>query len=167
MRRLEQEVVLDPGATSGRGQARAQGCAGEGAGVLARGRDEARLAELERSAAAPGPAGAAGGAGPGGSIIGHAADLGQVTAADECVAAALSAFGRLDGVVHAAGIVRRQEDLRDTTDEQWARMMNLNLDASFRLARACLRAMVPHGGSVVLLGRQPPPGAAPGYASYC
>src|SRR5258708_4092341 len=167
MRRLEQQVVLVTGATSGIGHAIAQRCAAEGARVLATGRDEARVAELERSAAAPGPAGAAGGAGPGGSIIGHAADLGQVTAADECVAAALSAFGRLDGVVHAAGIVRRQEDLRDTTDEQWARMMNLNLDASFRLARACLRAMVPHGGAIVLIRTQLAPGAAPGYASYC
>lgn len=193
-------MVLVTGATSGIGHAIALRCAAEGARVLATGRDEARLAELERSAAAPGSAGpagavsagvtgtagpaaaaggaarpasavghagAVGGAGPGGSIVGHAADLGQVTAADECVAAALSAFGRLDGVVHSAGIIRRQEDLRDTTDEQWALMMNVNLDASFRLARACLRAMVPHGGSIVLIGSQLAQVAAPGYASYC
>lgn len=191
-------MVLVTGATSGIGHAIALRCAAEGARVLATGRDEARLAELERSATAPGsagavnvagatgtagpaaaaggaarpagavdPAGAVGGAGPGGSVIGYAADLGQVAAADECVAAALSAFGRLDGVVHSAGIIRRQEDLRDTTDEQWARMMNVNLDASFRLARACLRAMVPHGGSIVLIGSQLAQVAAPGYASYC
>src|SRR3984893_9605864 len=150
MGRLEQQVVLVTGATSGIGRAIARRCAAEGARVLATGRDEARLAELERSASpagATGWAGAAASAGPRGSIIGHAADLGQVTAADECVAAALSAFGRLDGVVHAAGVIRRQEDLRATTDEQWAWMMNVNLDASFRLARACLRAMIPHGGS--------------------
>src|SRR5260221_9047869 len=62
MRRLEQQVVLVTGATSGIGRAIARRCAAEGARVLATGRDEARLAELERSAA---PAGAAGPAGLG------------------------------------------------------------------------------------------------------
>src|SRR5258708_30119007 len=67
MRRLEQQVVLVTGATSGIGHAIAQRCAAEGARVLATGRDEARLAELERSAAAPGPAGAGRGGGGGGA----------------------------------------------------------------------------------------------------
>jgi NAD(P)-dependent dehydrogenase (short-subunit alcohol dehydrogenase family) len=157
MGRLEQRVVLVTGATSGIGQAIARRCAAEGAYVLATGRDEARLAELARSAPPE----------SGGAITGHAADLGNAGAADECVAAAVSAFGRLDGVVHSAGVIRRQEDLRDTSDEQWAWMMSVNLDASFRLARACLRVMVPNGGSIVLIGSQLAQVAAPGYASYC
>jgi NAD(P)-dependent dehydrogenase (short-subunit alcohol dehydrogenase family) len=151
-RRLEQRVVLVTGATSGIGRAIARRCADEGARVLATGRDEARLAELARDSA---------------FIAVHAADLSKSTAADECVAAAMSAFGRLDGLVHSAGIVRRREDIRDTTDEQWAQMMNVNLDAGFRLARACLRIMVPRGGSIVLVGSQLAQIAAPGYGSYC
>jgi NAD(P)-dependent dehydrogenase (short-subunit alcohol dehydrogenase family) len=161
MGRLEQRAVLVTGATSGIGYAIARRCAAEGADVLATGRDEARLAELERSL------GTAGAGVSGGSITGHVADLSEAAAADECVAAVLSAFGRLDGMVHSAGIIRRQEDLRETTDEQWARVMSVNLDASFRLARACLRAMVPRGGSIVLVGSQLAQVAAPGYASYC
>lgn len=172
MGRLERRVVLVTGATSGIGYAIARRCAAEGARVLATGRDEARLGDLVREAGGADEAGREGnaedaGAASGGSITGCAADLSQPSAADECVAAAVSAFGRLDGVVHSAGIIRRQEDLRETTDEQWAQMMNVNVDASFRLARASLRAMVPGGGSIVLIGSQLAQVAAPGYASYC
>jgi 3-oxoacyl-[acyl-carrier protein] reductase len=153
MGRLEQRVVLVTGATSGIGRAVARRCAREGARVLATGRDEARLAELCQQA---------------GSIAAHPADLAVPATAGECVAAAIDKFGQLDGLLHAAGIVRRKEDLRDTTDEQWARMIGINLDASFRLAGACLRVMEPRKtGSIVLVGSQLAHVAAPGYASYC
>jgi NAD(P)-dependent dehydrogenase (short-subunit alcohol dehydrogenase family) len=166
MGRLEQRVVLVTGATSGIGYAIARRCAAEGAQVLATGRDQERLAELRRSATPDAAAGDAA-AGAGGSITAFAADLSRPEAPDECVAAALSEFGRLDGVVHSAGVIRRKEDLRDTTDEQWAHTMTVNVDATFRLARASLRAMVPNGGSIVLIGSQLAHVAAPGYASYC
>jgi len=153
MGKLERRVVLVTGATSGIGQAIARRCAEEGARVLATGRDETRLAELARD-----PAG----------IACHAADLRGAAGADDCVAAAISAFGQLDGLVHSAGIVRRREDIRDTTDQQWAQMISANLDSSFRLARACLRVMVPRGtGSIVLVGSQLAHVASPGYGSYC
>ena len=145
--------MLVTGATSGIGRAIARRCAAEGASVLATGRDEARLAELCREP---------------GAMTGYPADLTVPGAADACVAAAVSAYGHLDGMLHAAGIVRRKEDIRDTTDEQWARMIGVNLDASFRLARACLRVMAPRrSGSIVLVGSQLAHVAAPGYASYC
>ena len=152
MGRLDHRAVLVTGATSGIGHAIARRCVAEGASVLATGRDRARLDEL---------------AALGGSVAVHAADLSEPAAADECVAAAVGTFGRLDGLVHAAGGIRRQEDLRETTDEQWSWMMSVNLDATFRLARACLRMMVPGGGSLVLVGSQLAQVGAPGYASYC
>jgi NAD(P)-dependent dehydrogenase (short-subunit alcohol dehydrogenase family) len=152
MKRLEQRVVLVTGATSGIGQAIARRCADEGASVLATGRDTERLAELAASSEL---------------ISSYAADLTDPAAADECVAAALRAFGRIDGLVHSAGIVRRQEDIRETTDEEWSAMMAANLDSAFRLVRACLREVGPGGASIVLVGSQLAHVGSPGYASYC
>ena len=153
MGRLDHRAVLVTGATSGIGQAIARRCALEGARVLATGRDEDRLAELSRETE---------------SVTAFPADLAEAGAADACVGAAMRSYGQLDGMLHAAGIVRRQEDMRETTDDQWGRMMTVNLDASFRLARACLRVMAPRrSGSIVLVGSQLAHVAAPGYASYC
>jgi NAD(P)-dependent dehydrogenase (short-subunit alcohol dehydrogenase family) len=125
----------------------------EGANVLATGRDEARLAEFAQEY-------------PSAAV--YRADLTETDAASSCVAAAVSRFGRLDGLVHAAGIVRRGEDIRATADEQWSLMRDINLDATFRLTRACLGEMATQGcGSVVLVGSQLAHVGAPGYASYC
>ena len=153
MGRLEGRAVLVTGASSGIGRAVARRCADEGASVLATGRDEARLAELSGEHEA---------------IATHAADLGATGSANACVRLAVSLFGRLDGVVHAAGIVRRSEDIRETADDEWSMMRDVNLDATFRIARACLRQMVPQGsGSIVLVSSQLAHVAAPGYVSYC
>jgi NAD(P)-dependent dehydrogenase (short-subunit alcohol dehydrogenase family) len=153
MGRLDARTVLVTGASSGIGRAIARRCADEGASVLATGRDEARLAEL----ATEHPA-----------IAVHAADLAAPGSADACVGVAVSRFGRLDGAVHAAGIVRRREDIRETADLEWSMMRDINLDATVRISRACLRQMVPQrSGSIVLVSSQLAHVAAPGYVSYC
>src|SRR5258706_15021908 len=76
MGRLEGRSVLVTGATSGIGRAIARRCAGEGARVLATGRDENRLAELREEYP---------------SIAVYAADLTAGDAADACAALAVSA----------------------------------------------------------------------------
>ena len=107
MGRLEGRAILVTGASSGIGRAIARRCASEGANVLATGRNEAHLAELAHEHP---------------SIAVHPADLTEAGAADGCADAAVGRFGRLDGLVHAAGIVRRGEDIRRTTDQQWSLM---------------------------------------------
>ena len=100
----------------------------------------------------------------GGAAV-HPADLTEPGAADGLVAAAAERLGGLDGLVHCAGTIRRGEDVRETTDEQWDAALRENLTASFRVARAALRVMG-RGGSIVLLGSQLARIAAPGNASY-
>jgi 3-oxoacyl-[acyl-carrier protein] reductase len=75
-----------------------------------------------------------------------------------------SSGGRIDAVVHAAAIddLQVNRDLQAGTkpshlalempDEQWRKMMSVNLDGAFFVLRAALRAMVPHqAGSIVMI----------------
>ena len=53
---------------------------------------------------------------------------------------ALDAFGRLDILVNNAGITGRDAPLWEITDEDWEKVLGLNLRATFY----CCRAVVPH-----------------------
>lgn len=142
------------GASSGIGRAIALRCAQEGARVVASGRREEALRELAAEA-------------PDGSVHPHPADLTGADAPEVLVDAAVSGLGRLDGVVHAAGTVRRGEDIRVAGDEELRAFLDENLGATLRVARAALAAMTAAGrGSLVLVGSQLAHIGAPGYPSY-
>ncbi len=152
MPELHDRTVIVTGASSGIGRAIAVRCAAEGAYVLAAGRRADALEETARSSH---------------RIVPLIADLAEPEACDRLVAAALDRFGSVDGVVHAAGTVRRGEDIRTTGDAEFAEFIDINLGGSFRMARAALRQMAAAGsGSIVLLGSQLAHIGAPGYPSY-
>lgn len=76
---------------------------------------------------------------------------------EESVAAAFHAatkwLGRLDAVVHAAGIMREQRrDIRDITVASWQHVLTVNLTGSFLVARETVSAMAPSGGALILIG---------------
>ena len=74
----------------------------------------------------------------------------------------------LDGLVHAAGTVWRNEDVRQSSDEAVRAFVETNLVATIRIARAAYTAMTAAGsGSIVLVGSQLAHIAVPGYATYC
>jgi NAD(P)-dependent dehydrogenase (short-subunit alcohol dehydrogenase family) len=154
MSRLKDRVVVVTGASSGIGRAIALRCAREGAQVVAGGRREDALRELAGEA-------------PAGSVHVHAADLVSGDAPEALVDAAVSGLGRLDGLVHAAGTVRRGEDIRTAGDEELRAFLDENLGVTLRVARAALAAMTAAGtGSLVLVGSQLAHVGAPGYPSY-
>ena len=82
-----------------------------------------------------------------------AADVTNESEVDALIAATIAEYGRLDGVVHCAGIEESFVDARDMTLEVFEKTMRVNVTGSFLVARAAGRVMVPQAsGSIVLMG---------------
>lgn len=77
---------------------------------------------------------------------------GDVTRATDCEAAvqkALTEFGGLHVLVNNAGIIRRASVV-DTTEEEWDRVMAVNVKSVFLLSKAAIPIMVRAGGGVIV-----------------
>jgi 3-oxoacyl-[acyl-carrier protein] reductase len=68
-------------------------------------------------------------------------DLADPRAGDELVKAAEAATGHLDILVNNAGLTRDQLALR-MKDEDWQKVIDVDMTAAFRLARAAMRGMM-------------------------
>ena len=127
---LADRVVLVTGANSGLGRALAIECARAGATVILCGRNAAKLGrvydELE-SMGAPQPAIAM-------------LDLATATATHyDALAGTIEAeFGRLDGLVHSAGVLGDRTPLEQYDVPTWCKVLHVNLTAPFILTQVLL-----------------------------
>jgi 3-oxoacyl-[acyl-carrier protein] reductase len=124
---LTGKAALVTGASGGIGGAVARALHAQGATVGLSGTREAPLAELaaalgERARALP-------------------CDLGDAAAVEALPKRAAEAIGGLDILVNNAGLTRDQLFLR-MSDEDWARVIEVNLTAAMRLCRGALRGMM-------------------------
>jgi 2-dehydro-3-deoxy-L-rhamnonate dehydrogenase (NAD+) len=76
----------------------------------------------------------------GGEAVEAIADITNPEEVHAMVERAIDAFGRLDILVNNAGITGRDVPLSKITDEDWERVLKLNLTATFY----CCRAVIPH-----------------------
>jgi 3-oxoacyl-[acyl-carrier protein] reductase len=131
-------VVVTAAAGAGIGQAAARRCLEEGAQVVVSDTHERRLAEtVERLAEY-------------GDVTGTPCDVTSETDVQGLLAHAVAAYGRIDVMVNNAGL-GGTASLLDMTDEQWARVLDVTLNGTFRCTRAALRQMAAqgHGGAIV------------------
>ena len=75
-------------------------------------------------------------------------DVAEPDAGERSVAETLDRFGRLDGLVNNAGIMRRKP-VRELTLEDWRRVLDVNLTAPFLFAKAAAEALDRTGGAIV------------------
>jgi NAD(P)-dependent dehydrogenase (short-subunit alcohol dehydrogenase family) len=88
--------------------------------------------------------------GSGGSAAACYANLEEASAGERIVAFALERYGRIDALVHNAGLVMFAS-LEETTPQLWDRMQAIGVDAAFHLARAAVPHMKRRGyGRIVL-----------------
>ncbi|QYJ03575.1 SDR family NAD(P)-dependent oxidoreductase [Nocardioides panacisoli] len=109
-------------------------------------------------------------------------DVADADAVDALVSGVTRDCGRLDVVVHAAGVddpeakaqllsAREAGEPVDVLarlgDERWRRVMSVNLDGTFHVLRAAVRAMRPRGrGAVVTVGSSAAFDTLVGYPHY-
>lgn len=86
-----------------------------------------------------------------GAALALVADVTEAGAAESAVAAAVSAFGGLDVLVPAAGIVVRHT-VEEVDDGEWDQVMAVNLTHVFRFCRAALPALRERRGCIVTIG---------------
>jgi gluconate 5-dehydrogenase len=133
---LTGRIALVTGSSRGLGRAIAHGLASAGARIVLHGRDTVRLAAT--AAELPNVAG---------TLAFDVSDTGATRAAFERIKAEQ---GRLDILVNNAGVIPRKP-LLETTDDDWASVIDSNLSAYFRLSREAARLMVPAGSGRIIM----------------
>jgi 3-hydroxybutyrate dehydrogenase len=153
MEGLEQAVVAITGSTRGVGREIAEAFLAGGASVVVNGRDPAVgagcLAELDA----------------GDRVAFHGGDVTRQATVEGLVDATVERFGRLDVLVLNAGGTRADVPIVDTEDDEWRRLVDLNLSHVFWGMRRALRHMLPRRSGRIIVtsaveGKLPRPGAS-------
>jgi NAD(P)-dependent dehydrogenase (short-subunit alcohol dehydrogenase family) len=156
---LAGRVVLVTGAASGIGRATAGQLAAMGARVLASDIDaeagEAAAATLREA---------------GGDVRFLAGDVAADDTAGALVAAAVDAFGRLDGAANCAGVGGGHASTHEYPIAAWDRIVGVNLRGTWLALRAEIPALLAAGGGAIVnvastLGLRGSPNASPYSAS--
>jgi 3-oxoacyl-[acyl-carrier protein] reductase len=136
---LDGKVAIVTGGSRGIGAEIGARLAEDGAAVVVSGRDAGRLQRAVRDLEARG-----------GAALGIAADAASREDCERLVSAARQHFGRIDILVNNAGVTHDELLIR-MKDEDWDRVIEVNLRGAFMMTRAVSKALVrqKHGGRII------------------
>jgi len=131
---FKEKTVLITGGASGMGAACAREFAAAGANVVIVDLNGPLAKKVAAEIGAPEP------------VIG---DVSDSAFCSQAVKTALARHGRLDILVNCAGIIDRA-DAQGTSDENWRRVMSVNVDGVFFMSRAAVGPMKKQGSGVIV-----------------
>lgn len=134
----ESKIVLITGASQGIGRACATAFLAAGHHVVLAARGRAGLDAVAQTA-------------PDRTLV-HACDVTSPEEVDALFAAIKDRYGRLDVVFNNAGISLPATEIADISWEDWRRVVSVNLDGAFLIARGAfgmMRAQDPKGGRII------------------
>ncbi len=136
---LDGKVAIVTGGSRGIGAEVGGRLAEDGAAVVVSGRDGERLQRTVRDWEAQGRA-----------VLGVVADAANREDCERLVSTTRQHFGRIDVLINNAGVTRDQLLVR-MTDEDWDRVIEVNLRSAFLMTRAVSKALVRQksGGRVI------------------
>lgn len=135
---LEGASVLVTGGTSGLGHGIAKGLGALGVRLVVGSRGPERVAEAVESLRRDGA-----------ECHGVTLDVTSPDSAAQAVQAAVDRYGRIDGVVNAAGITKRVPTM-DVTPEDWRSIVDINLTGTLLVDQAAGRVMRSQGGGAIV-----------------
>ncbi len=154
---LSGKVALITGAGRGIGRAIAERFAQAGATVVCSARTERQIDEVAAAIVASG-----------GQAVAIPADVGMRESVNQLVAQTLDAFGRLDILAANAGAVHPFQLADGITDQDWQRMIDVNLSGVHFCATAAAKALETDGGGhIMVMGSGQGHRPSEGLAGYC
>lgn len=136
---LRNKVAIITGSARGIGAGIALAFAREGAAVVVNGRSAESCAITVKQITSEG-----------GKAIAAAADVSRFADQQAIVAAALKAFGKVDILVNNAGIEATPCLIQDMPEEQWDKVLGINLKGVFLGIKAVVPTMIAQGGGRII-----------------
>ncbi len=137
MQRFVDKIVMVTGAGSGIGQASALRLASEGASLLCVDLNQSTLDETVAAIEAKGS-----------KVVSQLCDVSSEEEVNRSVQACIDSFGKLDVLVHMAGILRF-DHCDELSLDNWQKVIDVNLTGTFLLCKAVLPHLVKTGGNIV------------------
>jgi NAD(P)-dependent dehydrogenase (short-subunit alcohol dehydrogenase family) len=152
---MQEKVAIVTGASSGIGRATALLFAERGIKVVGIGRNEKELTAVRQEAKEKN-----------GVLRTHLADIQENSQVERMVIETVEAFGGIDVLVNAAGIITNGS-IETTTLDEWDKMMNINLRSVFFMMQKCVPHLEKTRGNIVNVSSVTGVRAFPNVLAYC